>query len=99
MTKTEYIFRYNISRLRKLHGYTYQRVADYMDSDVSDIIKQHKFNYPFQLRHCFDRMEAYASLYGIQAYQLLIPPDDIIYPEELITDSYYINPDFDSSFY
>lgn len=93
MTKTEYIFRYNISRLRKEHGYTYQNIADYMGTDVGDIIKQHKTNYPHQPRHCFDRMEAYAELYDIKPYELLVPPEDISYPDDLITDSYYIDPD------
>lgn len=93
MTKTEYIFRYNINQLRKKHGYTYQKIADYMCNDISDIIKQHKINYPFQLRRCFDRLEAYAELYEIESYELLIPPPDIIYPEGLIEDSFYINPE------
>lgn len=93
MTKTEYIFRYNIIRLRKEHGYTYQNIADYMCTNIADITKQHQSNYCHQPRRCFDRLEAYAELYGIESYELLIPPPDISYPEGLIEDSFYIDPE------
>lgn len=83
MTKTDYIYRYNLNRLRKEHGITYQKLSELTGMDTFYLIKMHNYKSPAQPRWCFDRFEAFATIYGIEVYELFIPPKDIAYPDDL----------------
>lgn len=89
MTKTDYIYRYNLNRLRKEYGLTFQQLEDLTTISRFTLSRMHRYTSTVQPHYCFDRFEAFAAIYGIEVYELFIPPEDIVYPDNL-EKSYYL---------